>query len=156
MIGYGIDLQNEDAYMMKRFLLMLILLLVVGCGDSADYPHSNSAAEEMIGNVYGGTAYAFSGESRAFTLVLNENAQEELTFKLVLAYVNQSTAPTIRTGRWYSDGETLTLDIGEQDGEPTEQMPIVFAVDELILTAQEYDEERFDFRPFILDGSNVD
>ncbi len=139
---------------MKWFCLFILLL--VGCRNSVSYPHDETSAAKLIDTTYAGSAEALSGEDRLFSLILEEDGQENLTYKLAVIYVGRSTRPTVRTGNWYSDGETLTLVIEEQDGEPTRQDPITFTIANDKLTAATYNTERFDFKSFILEASRLD
>ncbi len=146
---------------MKRFCIVLLLLLLIGCGEQNEgadsYPHDAAAAKELIGSTYEGSSETASGEGRAFALILNQGSQQGFAYTLAVTYVGRSERPTLRTGSWYSDGETLTLVIEEQDGEPTEQPPLVFDIgSDGSLTAEKYDMARFDFTTFVMHPAQLD
>ena len=93
---------------------------------------------------------ALSAETRTADLELTTKTQNQLVFSLDFLFVGRTLRPTNRTGTWYYDGSTLTLKIIEQDGEPVDQDPMSFAINQDQLIATIFDKDQFDVNDFVL------
>lgn len=140
---------------MKRFLTLaslLILMLGAACGSSPEplaQPDPTVAAP-LLDAVYSGASNALNGESREYALTLSTDAEGDYVFSLDYLFVERSLRPTNRTGHWHYDGNTLTLQIDEQDGEPVDQPSLFFAVAGEQLVGTVFDKAQFDVQDFVL------
>lgn len=142
--------RHERLRNMKYLLKVFLMLGLLTSCNSAVYPHDPTAAARLAESEFYGEAFTEGGEKRELTLTLSEDSQAQTVFTLDVLYVGRSTRPTQRTGFWHTDGQTLTLAVAEQDGEPTDEDAITFQIDGDVLTVRDYDAVRYDFTPFIL------
>lgn len=133
-------------------ILLVLMLLVVACGETEEpRPEVDpSIMETLVDITYAGEMVALSGEQRDATLMLLTDAQGAYVFSLDYLYVGRTQTPTNRTGLWYFDGQTLILDVIEQDGEPVDQPSLTFAVADQRLLGTIYDKSYFDVEDLVL------
>ena len=102
---------------------------------------------ELADLVYSGEQQTVGGSGESIELMLFETNRH---FELQTLFGDRSGQPTVRSGRWHSEGNQLWLEIVELDGEPIAQANLQFQIADNALVGMDYDRAWFDYDVFVL------